>query len=456
MKFFPQTRPRHLAVRLLLLSSLGLSLAACSLDLVNPNAATDVQALTTREGVLALSVGLRQLYSTSALEPLIITTGTTARELKGVTTFFNVIELEQGGAQLSPNNANTTALFARNYRVANVADQLIAAAPTVLAADAGTRSAVLAHAYLFKAAALGAIATGFEQGPLAANPSGNGTTPFVTRAQLLAEVVRLLDLATQELVTNPPSTDFNSQVQGTGFNLPNTVQAYRARFNLMAGNYAAALAAANLVNLTVRSAFTYSAQNPNPVFTFTTQVGNFKPRDQFGLPAGLVEVGDGRLSFYLAGPVVVDRNNGGPDNLRTLAGFFTSQTSDIPAYLPDEIRLIRAEANLRAATPNLTTALADINAVRTQTTGDPFGVYANLPAYAGAVATADLLTEVYKQRSAELFLSGMHLEDSRRFGRPAPTTTQLPSATERSRNFYPYPQQERLNNPSTPPTDPVI
>ena len=51
MKFFSQTRPRQLAARLLL-GSLGLGLAACSLDLVNPNAATVEQALTTREGVL--------------------------------------------------------------------------------------------------------------------------------------------------------------------------------------------------------------------------------------------------------------------------------------------------------------------------------------------------------------------------------------------------------------------
>ncbi|SHJ73547.1 SusD family protein [Hymenobacter daecheongensis DSM 21074] len=428
-----------------------LSLAACDLDLANPNAATDLQTLTTREGVLGLSLGLRQLYSTSALEPIIITTGTTARELKGVTTFFNVIELEQGGAQLSPSNANTTALFARNYRVANVADQLIAAAPTVLATDAATRSGVLAHAYLFKAAALGAVASGFEQGPLSANPNGNGTTPFVSRAQLLAEAVRLLDLAAAELAANAPSTEFNTQVLGAAFNLPNTVQAYRARFNLRAGNYAAALAAANLVTLSVRSAFTYSAQNPNPVFTAATQVGNFKPRDLFGLPAGLVETGDGRLNFYLTGPVVIDRNNGGPDNLRTLAGFFTSQTSDIPAYLPDEMRLIRAEANLRAAAPDLPAALTDINAVRTQASGDPFGVHANLPAYSGPLTVEALLLEVYKQRSAELYLSGQRLEDSRRFNRPAPPA----SLTERTRNAYPYPQQERVNNPSTP-ADPAI
>ena len=58
---------------------------------------------------------------------------------------------------------------------------------------------------------------------------------------------------------------------------------------------------------------------------------------------------------------------------------------------------------------------------------------------------------MYKQRSAELYLSGQRLEDSRRFGRPAPPA----NLAERSRNFYPYPQQERVNNPNTP-ADPAI
>jgi len=441
-------KTRRLAARLLLGATL-LATAACSLDLPNPNAANVDQTLTTREGLFALSVGLREAYSTSALEPIILTTGATAREVKGVTTFFNVTEIEQGGVQLSPNNANTTALFARCYRVVRVADQLITDTPGVLAADAPARSAVLAHAYLFKAAALAGVALGFEQGPLTAT---DGTPAFVPRAQLLAEAVRLLDLATQELAANPLPADFSAQVLGTKFNLPNTVQAYRARFNLMAGNYAAARTAANLVDLKVASVFSYSNQLPNPIFQNSTLAGsNFRPRQLFGLPPGLVERRDGRLAFYLSGPRVLDSNNGSVDSVRTLAGFFTSQTADIPAYLPDEMRLIRAETYLRQTAPDLTAALADIDAVRTQTTGDPFGVYANLPAYAGPVTVADLLTEVYKQRSAELFLSGQRLEDSRRFGRPGPPA----SLAERTRNFYPYPQQERVNNPNTP-ADPSI
>ncbi|MBT9394290.1 hypothetical protein KLP40_14050 [Hymenobacter sp. NST-14] len=424
---------------------------SCSLDIPNPNAATEQSTLSSRDGVLAFSVGLRQTYATQVIEPLLLATGTTSREVKGITTFINVTELEQGGTQLSPNNANLTALFGRPYRIVSAADQLLGAAPATLATDAATLSGVLAHAYLFKAAALLAVAQGFEQAPVSAAENA----AFVPRTQVLAEAVRLLDLAAQTLTANAPSAEFNTRVLGPEFDLPNTVQAYRARANLMAGNYAAALAAANLVDLTKTSVFVYTGAAPNPIFTQSVLAGNFKPRDQFGLPADLVEAQDARLSFYLQGPAVTRSDNGSTSTLRELAGFFTSQVSPIPAYLPDEMRLIRAEANLRAVTPDLAAALLDINAVRTQTAGDPLGVNAALPPYAGPETVAALLQEVYKQRSAELFLSGLHLDDSRRFGRPAPAPNQPISQTERSRNFYPYPQQERINNPNVP-ADPAI
>jgi starch-binding outer membrane protein, SusD/RagB family len=77
--------------------------------------------------------------------------------------------------------------------------------------------------------------------------------------------------------------------------------------------------------------------------------------------------------------------------------------------------------------------------------------------YSGPVTANDLLLEIYKQRSAELFLQGLRLEDSRRFNRPAPPVgvNPVPLTFERNRNFYPYPDQERLTNPNTP-QDPAI
>jgi hypothetical protein len=142
--------------------------------------------------------------------------------------------------------------------------------------------------------------------------------------------------------------------------------------------------------------------------------------------------------------------------LKTLKGFFDDIAKPIPVYLPDEVRLLKAEAILRSGGA-LNDALTQINAVRTQASGDAFGVNANLSAYGGTVTREALLTEVYAQRSAELFLQGLRLEDSRRFGRPTPpvNVNPTPNTLERNRNFYPYPDQERLTNPNTP-QDPQI
>ncbi|MFD1142996.1 RagB/SusD family nutrient uptake outer membrane protein [Larkinella insperata] len=422
----------------------ALSLAGCKLDVTNPNGPTDEQVLNTRDGMITLSIGMRQFYSTSGLESLILTTGTTAREVKGITTFTNILELEAGGTGLPTFNGNVLSLWLRLLRVMGMAEDLQANAPTVLAGEPALRSGVLAHANLFKAMALGGLATAFEQLPLQTNRTGQAT--FSDRKAAVAEAIRLLDEALALVTATPPSTVFTSQVAGPDFDLINTIQAYRARYNLVAGNYTAALTAANAVNLTARSQFVYNTQSPNPVYQQVQISANYAPRDNFGLPATLVEATDARRTFYLTTP---DKTvNGEP--LKTLRGFFDAIDRPIPVYLPDEVRLIRAEALVRS-NGDLTAAVADINAVRTQTTGDPFGVYAGLPAYSGPVTAEALLQEIYRQRGAELFLTGQRLEDSRRFGRPAPPA----NLTERNRNFYPYPDQERLTNPNTP-ADPVV
>lgn len=439
-------RSNHLTMKFIRLTILvaTLSVTGCKLDITNPNGPTDAQVLNTRDGLITLSVGMRQFYSTSGLESLILTPGTTSREVKGITTFTNILELESGGTGLPTFNGNVLNLWLRLLRVMGMAEDLIANAPTVLAGDAALRSGIVAHANLFKAIALGGLATAFEQMPLQTNK--NGQVTFVDRKAALTEAIRLLDEAVTLITTTPPSAAFTGQVAGTDFDLINTIQAYRARYNLVAGNYSVALTAANAVNLSARSQFVYNTQSPNPVYQQAQIAANYAPRANFGLPATFVEAGDGRLAFYLTTP---DKTVNG-EALKTLKGFFDAIDRPIPVYLPDEVRLIRAEALVRS-NGDLTAAVADINAVRTQKTGDPFGVYPGLAAYSGPTTADALLTEIYRQRGAELFLSGQRLEDSRRFGRPAPPA----NLTERNRNFYPYPDQERLTNPATP-ADPAI
>lgn len=101
--------------------------------------------------------------------------------------------------------------------------------------------------------------------------------------------------------------------------------------------------------------------------------------------------------------------------------------------------LIKAEAYARQ--DMLTEAVDALNEVITkQPADDIYGVGAGLPEFTGNTKE-EILTEIYRQRCIELFMSGLKLEDMRRFDRPL---------TERKRNFFPYPFAERDNNPNTP------
>jgi hypothetical protein len=115
--------------------------------------------------------------------------------------------------------------------------------------------------------------------------------------------------------------------------------------------------------------------------------------------------------------------------------------------------LIKAEASARSN--DLAGASTALNAVLTKTT-DAWGIGAGLPAYAGANTADAILTEIYRQRSIELYLSGMRLEDSRRFNRLAPVAGNAATQIERTRTWYPYPLVEKDNNRANTPDDPTI
>lgn len=427
-----------------------LSAGSCKLDYGNPNGPTEDQIITSREGMFTLAVGLKQFYSQGCMQNLINGPGVTTRELKGVSTFTNVLELEAGGTSLPTFNANILNLWTAMLRAMGMADNLITHSKQVVADDLPTQTGLVAFGSLFKAMTISGLATAYEQFPTSTSVSGN--MPFVTRTVALEQAITLLDDAATALAANPPSAEFNSRVLGSNFILLDCINAYRARINMMLGRYPQSLAAANLVNLATKSTFDYNVNSQNPIYTQIILSANFKPRANFGLPAGLYEANDGRLAFYLATPDVVV----GGETLKTVKGFFDALDKSIPVYMPDEVRLLKAEAIIRSG-GDLNTAKTHIDAVRTQTSGDPFNVYPGLPAYTGPLTPDALLTEVYKQRSAELFMQGLRLEDSRRFGRPQPPTNvnPVPVTFERNRNFYPYPDQERLNNTNTP-ADPAI
>ncbi|WP_340063936.1 RagB/SusD family nutrient uptake outer membrane protein [Ascidiimonas aurantiaca] len=428
-----------------------LTFVSCETDFENPNAASADEVFNTREGLFSATIGMSQIYSTSGLRFIIETPAITTREAGITTTFQNMIELEDGGAPLPNFNSNVIGIWRNLMRVMGVAEDIAANTPNVQL-DEGTTSGLIAYANLFRAMSIGSLSQNYEQVIILTNPDNNAT--FVSRQEGFNEAIRLLTEARDLITTTPVSDEFDSEILRGNIDLLNTINAILARYQLFAGNYDAAITSAGNVNQSSTSVFSYDVLNPNPIWTrvFQNNISNFKPRDNFGLPASFVfDANDGRLDFYLD-PLDEDNQNGLP--IENLKGFFQTDTESIPLYLPDEMNLIIAEAHLRKASPDISAAIAAINAVRTDT-DDAFGINADIDPYSGEQTVNALLDEVYQNRRAELFLTGMSLEDSRRFGRPEPSTAIQVFTDERNRNFYPYPETERNNNTNTP-ADPSI
>ncbi len=428
-----------------------LVLASCETNFDNPNAANDNQVFSSREGILAATVGMQQIYATSGVRWIIETPAITTREGGITTTFQNMIELEDGGSDLPNFNSNVQGLWATMLRVMKIAEDIESSAPA-LSLEAGTQSGLLAYAKLFKAMTIGSLAQNYEQ--VIVQTSNNNDAAFISRMEGFQTAIALLNEAKSIITATAISDEFTNEVTLDNIDVTNTIDAMLARYNLFAGNYDAAITAANSVDLSSTSVFAYDSQNLNPIWArvFQNAAPNFKPRDNFGLPAAFsFDASDGRLSFYLVS--LGDTNQNGLP-IEDLAGFFDVDTGSLPIYIPDEMKLIIAEANLRKGSPDMAAAATAINDVLTDT-NDVFGINANVASYSGANTVDALLNEVYRNRRAELFLTGMSLEDSRRFDRPQPSGTSMIYTEERNRNFYPYPITERNSNPNTP-SDPSI
>ncbi len=431
-------------LHLLCVSTL-LLVSACQKEFLNPNAADGSQVIKTAEGLTALVVGIKKEFSvgaTSALYNAISSNGLTTKELYVINTGNGELTaLESGGGTVGGNNAFINNIWASCHKVKANAQLLIDNADNVR--ETGTNEMIKAYGYVFKALAIGTLANFWEQIPTEVVPVNEflaGRRPtFKPRIDALREAIDLLNAAQVLVESTAPSAFFNNKV-GTDIDIKNLVYALQARYNLMAGEYSAALDAANRVDLSKRSVFRFDAISQNPVFR-TSLVNNntYNGVVNFGLPDILQpDPADGRIPFYLG-------NNTAPVRVQ---GFFKNDADPIPLYLPGEITLIKAECLARL--DRVSEAIAELDKVLTKT-ADPFGVTAKLSAYSGPTDKDAVLLEIYRQRCIELYMSGLKLEDSRRFGRPGPGQ---PGA-ERNRNFYPYPTVERDNNPNTPPDPPV-
>ena len=438
-------------IKLFLFLTVLASFGACNLDLPNPNAATEADVLTTKDGLLAMAKGVEHRFATSTLGASILTPAVSAREVAATTTFSSLEELEDGGKQLSGENERVSRLFSRTMRTKGMAETLLNSIDNV-SMNAGTKSALKAHATLHRAMCIGILAYNWEQVPV--TNSKKNDAAFVDRMAALREAIGEMESALTGLAANPASSEFNKTL--SGIDLENTLKMYIARFALIVGDNDKAISMADGVDITAAPTyFFFDAQNVNPVFSPMFEgTAQYAPRKDFGLDASVApDAGDQRIAFYLGGADNMG-NHYAVDSM--VAPFFTASSAGIPIIYPGEANLIKAEAY--ANKNDFVNAEKFLNLVHNKdAASDVLGIGAGLgDTFSAGNDKQVLLNEIYKNRRLELYLTGMSMEDSRRLGRPSPAVSNdVDYTTERNRNFYPYPADERLNNTNTP-IDPTI
>lgn len=417
-----------------------LSIAGCVKDYTDPQRATEDDVNTSTKGLTGVAVSLQSRYEAGRgnVYNTITASGFLTNELillnQGNTA---ELQLSLGGNSLDGGNTLITNLWTNSNKILYDAEVVISNSATIT--DKGLTSGLVAYTTIFKSLALGDLAAFWEK-----VPAGTGeNVTFITRQEAYTKIIDDIDKALDGISANPISTAFLGTIPA-GIDIPNTLNALKARYALYSGNYSLALTAANLVDLTKTSSFRHNATiNQNGIYNAVTGSNNlWQPIDDtFGLPAGLApDPADKRIPFYLS------INNTIAPKWR-MNGFAKAIDTEWPVYLPGEITLIKAEAYARQASPDLGAALVELNKIITkQASQDPFGLGADLSPLVGPLNADQILVEIYRQRSIEMYISGQRLEDSRRLGRPQ---------SERKRNFLNYPFRERDQNTNTP-ADPAF
>ena len=406
-------------------------ITSCSKNFTDPSGPSVQQAFNSPQSLTAVSVGLQNWYTAGRggnIYNTISTSGILANELF-VVNAGNTDEQQfyAGGNFVLNTNGMATSMWSVSNKIISDANSILNNLSIVK--DPGYASGLLAYASIFKALAIGNLATFWNNIPDTIGVKVN----FISSNDGFNKALFVINNAINAINTTPPGSTFLNNIP-SGINLLNTLYALKARYSLFVGNYSDALSAANQVNLNVKSVFNYNTITLNPVFSVAASTNNvYQPTDgNLGLPAGIQpDPNDARLPFYLSA------NTNAP--IYRIKGFFNASTGSIPVYLPGEITLIKAEAYARQN--DLTNALNQLNIVVTKSpVSDPFGVGANLPP-TGYIDQNDLLNQIYKHRCIELYMSGLKLIDERRFNR---------NISERKRNFLPFPFVERNDNSNTP------
>ena len=458
--------------KILLILLIGLSLFSCKKEFTDHNSIIQDDAFTIPAAYDGLILGMTKEFAANSLYRIIHGPGFTAREFGNMSTYETESQLVEGGPELTGVNSSISGLFRHLHKNRGIAEKILANIDKLKFANQAQADAFepkkigyKAYAKLMQAITTGYMADYWEKVTLK-NDLNNQAT-FVDRNIGYQTAITHIDEALALLDDQQDAIDYINALVSSEFSIIDVLRAFKARYEIELGNYTEAITAADAVDLTKRSVWTYDGGSmKNPVFENTIYKGKkrrMNPIDSLGLVGSQTpEIGDARNDYYL---VYKSRDGDDYDYISKSCGlpvddpegFWTSETASIPVYLPGEMLLIKAEAKARqGGSGNLAQAVALIDQVRTKTPADDaFGVGASLTAWTGdATDQQAVLDEIYKNYAIELFLQGQRFPIHRRF---YPNyldgidwNSVLRCSLERLNNFYPYPDQEHANNPNCP------
>jgi hypothetical protein len=422
-------------------------LAACNLDLRNPNSPTEGEVTNNADATIGLATGLQGRFAQS-YGNFAYMAGLVNDEFASTTAaLISISDAEQGS--VPPGTGIAENVFNSVYRTVRTANELLAGSDALAAQfDAGTRSGLRALAFALKAESLGEALQSYQKIPI--KTFGEIAPVYVARSEALPYIRALLDSAAAEIAATPLSALFNNSIMTPGANLPNMIQLFRARYARIANDDAGALAASDLVARSGAAAFSVltfpaPAVSPNFYANVTGGTNGIAPRRQWRLS---MTGGDQRFTWF------VDPSKPQTGRVGALLDSwlrYSNPSNPLPVYFPDEALLIKAEA--LANTGQLAASQAVLDSVRTDCTGnrgidDPKACLAPL---VGALTQAQLIAEIYTQRRYELLGTGLRWEDSRRRSLIRGPVAAPGVPLDGQRCWLPYALGDRNANPNVPP-----
>jgi hypothetical protein len=437
---------------LLLLAALGTG--ACSFDLnTNPNAPDAIGENPSRAEISATANGMLL-----ALRPDIsdfpLDMGIIGREVYR----FDVADPRFTGELLAGAiDPGTTAFggdhWAEEFNAIRGGNNLLAVLPTAQALSAEEQSATSGYVKTIQALSFLIILDAHTQDSIPIDVGTDVTAapaPFVTNAAAFLHVNDLLDQAQAELAAGGAAFPFALPSGFSGFDTPATFtqfnRALRARVSVYENQFADALTAlgASFIN-------PGGTLDAGVYMTYGTGAGDFAnplavdPQTGINLAHPSMLTGaqfqaDGvTLDQRFLDKIVIRTSSASSVGLTSNLGLtrYPTPTTPIPIIKNEELILLRAEANIGLG--DLTTALTDINTVRT--------ISGKLPLHAPFASADEALTELLYNKLYSLFYEGAHRWiDARHYGRLNTLPIDRPNANPPDvvRSTLPIPNAETL------------